>query len=57
MMVSLLFTGDGGAISGDLWLGLSMLGIIAPGVLALLVRWLRGGGAADVDRYMTNFLE
>jgi len=49
MLVTMFFTGSRGPLAGELWLGLSLLGITVPGALALVVRWLRSGGARAID--------
>lgn len=57
MMVTLFFTGRDAPLEGELWLTLSLLSIVVPGALGVLVRWLRMGGAAAIDRVASEMLE
>lgn len=57
MLVALFFTGEDGFLSGELWLAMSLLALIAPAVLAGLVRWLRLGGARAIDNIIGSKLE
>jgi len=57
MLVSLFFTGSQGPLPGAVWLGFSLLGITVPGALALVVRFLRRGGARAIDRAVSDKMQ
>lgn len=53
MVLTLPWVGEGKPISGELWLGGSLAGILLFGALAGAVHWVRQHGA-DVDRQMSR---
>jgi len=57
MVAAMPFTGEDAILPGQMWLGVSLGGIIIPAVLAVLIRFLRTGGFAQVDRAVEQTLE